>query len=63
LKLNPGFVSIPDIIRFNQAFFDSSFLTLESLAAWRETSFVLRIYLPNRGKGAKEEAKKSFFVT
>jgi hypothetical protein len=49
-----------DIIRFNQALFDISFLPFASFAALRETSCALRIYLPNRGKGAKEEAKKSF---
>jgi hypothetical protein len=33
------------------------------LAPVWETSFGLRIYLPNRGKGAKEEEKEEFFVT
>jgi 5'(3')-deoxyribonucleotidase len=44
----------PDIIRFNQAFFDSYFLSLRLLLPLRETSFVLRIYPPNRGKGRRE---------
>jgi hypothetical protein len=50
-------------VKENQACFDISFLPLASFAAWRETSFFLRIYLLNRRKGTKEEAKKSFFVT
>jgi hypothetical protein len=46
----------PDISRFNQAFLDISLLLpLRPFLSLRETSFVLKIDLPNRGKGANEE--------
>jgi hypothetical protein len=57
-----SFLKHPDINRFNQAFFDFSFLPLRPLRPVWETSFGLRIYLPNRGKGVKEEEKEEFFV-
>jgi hypothetical protein len=57
-----SFLTHLDIIRFNQAFFDFSVLPLRPLRPLRETSFGLRIYLPPRGKGAKEEEKEEFFV-
>jgi hypothetical protein len=45
-----------------QEFIMISFLPWRPFLSLRETSFVLRIYLPPRGKGAKEEAKKSFLL-
>jgi hypothetical protein len=50
-----------DIIRFNQAYFDISFLPLRPFLSLRETSFGLRIYLPPRRQCKQEEEKEEFF--